>query len=55
MVSELGGSAPQSPSRIRVGVLTGGASAERDISLAAGAQIAASLDPGRFAAQYFRN
>lgn len=31
--------------RIRVGILTGGASAERDISLAAGAQIAASL-PG---------
>jgi D-alanine-D-alanine ligase len=34
--------------KIRVGVLTGGASAERDISLATGAQIAASLDPGRF-------
>lgn len=34
--------------RIRVGVLTGGASAERDISLATGAQIAASLDPARF-------
>jgi D-alanine-D-alanine ligase len=34
--------------RIRVGVLTGGASAERDISLATGAQIAASLDPSRF-------
>jgi D-alanine-D-alanine ligase len=34
--------------RIRVGVLTGGASAERDISLAAGAQIAASLDPARY-------
>jgi D-alanine-D-alanine ligase len=34
--------------RIRVGVLTGGASAERDISLATGAQIAASLDPTRF-------
>jgi len=34
--------------RIRVGVLTGGASAERDISLATGAQIAASLDPKRF-------
>jgi D-alanine-D-alanine ligase len=33
---------------IRVGVLTGGASAERDISLATGAQIAASLDPSRF-------
>jgi D-alanine-D-alanine ligase len=29
-------------------VLTGGASAERDISLATGAQIAASLDPSRF-------
>jgi len=28
--------------KIRVGVLTGGASAERDISLATGAQIAAS-------------
>jgi D-alanine-D-alanine ligase len=36
------------PRRIRVGVLTGGASAERDISLATGAQIAASLDPSRF-------
>jgi D-alanine-D-alanine ligase len=34
--------------KIRVGVLTGGASAERDISLATGAQIAASLDPNRF-------
>lgn len=34
--------------RIRVGVLTGGASAERDISLAAGAQIAASLSPERY-------
>ena len=34
--------------RIRVGVLTGGASAERDISLAAGAQIAASLSPQRY-------
>jgi D-alanine-D-alanine ligase len=34
--------------KIRVGVLTGGASAERDISLATGAQIAASLDPKRF-------
>ncbi len=34
--------------RIRVGVLTGGASAERDISLAAGAQIAASLPADRF-------
>jgi D-alanine-D-alanine ligase len=34
--------------KIRVGVLTGGASAERDISLATGAQIAASLDPIRF-------
>ena len=38
-----------SPQKIRVGVLTGGASAERDISLATGAQIAASLDPNRFA------
>jgi D-alanine-D-alanine ligase len=36
------------PKRIRVGVLTGGASAERDISLAAGAQIAASLPADRF-------
>jgi D-alanine-D-alanine ligase len=34
--------------KVRVGVLTGGASAERDISLATGAQIAASLDPTRF-------
>jgi D-alanine-D-alanine ligase len=34
--------------RIRVGILTGGASAERDISLAAGAQIAASLPSDRF-------
>lgn len=34
--------------RIRVGVLTGGASAERDISLATGAQIAASLAPERY-------
>jgi len=34
--------------KIRVGILTGGASAERDISLATGAQIAASLDPNRF-------
>jgi D-alanine-D-alanine ligase len=34
--------------KIRVGVLTGGASAERDISLAAGAQIAASLPADRF-------
>jgi D-alanine-D-alanine ligase len=34
--------------KIRVGVLTGGASAERDISLAAGAQIAASLPPDRY-------
>jgi D-alanine-D-alanine ligase len=34
--------------KIRVGVLTGGASAERDISLATGAQISASLDPDRF-------
>ena len=36
------------PKRIRVGILTGGASAERDISLAAGAQIAASLPADRF-------
>jgi D-alanine-D-alanine ligase len=34
--------------KIRVGVLTGGASAERDISLATGAQIAVSLDTSRF-------
>src|SRR5687767_12674666 len=34
--------------KIRVGVLTGGASAERDISLAAGAQIAASLPTDRY-------
>jgi D-alanine-D-alanine ligase len=34
--------------KIRVGVLTGGASAERDISLAAGAQIKRSLDPDRY-------
>ncbi len=37
-----------SQKRIRVGVLTGGASAERDISLATGAQIAASLDMDRY-------
>ena len=49
MSNNSGGSAPRHPThRIRVGVLTGGASAERDISLAAGAQIAASLDPARF-------
>ena len=34
--------------KIRVGILTGGASAERDISLAAGSQIAASLPADRF-------
>jgi D-alanine-D-alanine ligase len=34
--------------RIRVGILTGGASAERDIALATGAQIAASLPSDRF-------
>ncbi len=34
--------------RIRVGVLTGGASAERDISLATGAQIAASLSSEKY-------
>ena len=34
--------------RIRVGVLTGGASAERDISLAAGAQIQRSLPSDRY-------
>lgn len=36
--------------RIRVGILTGGASAERDISLATGAQIAATLPADRFEA-----
>ncbi len=34
--------------KIRVGILTGGASAERDISLAAGAQIARSLPSDRY-------
>ena len=34
--------------KIRVGILTGGASAERDISLATGAQIAASLSPDKY-------
>jgi D-alanine-D-alanine ligase len=34
--------------KIRVGILTGGASAERDISLATGAQIARSLDPEKY-------
>jgi D-alanine-D-alanine ligase len=34
--------------KIRVGILTGGASTERDISLAAGAQIADSLPKDRF-------
>jgi D-alanine-D-alanine ligase len=34
--------------KIRVGILTGGASAERDISLATGAQIADSLPSDRF-------
>ncbi|HEY3218605.1 MAG TPA: D-alanine--D-alanine ligase [Candidatus Limnocylindria bacterium] len=34
--------------KVRVGVLTGGASAERDISLAAGAQIQRSLPPDRY-------
>ena len=43
-----GGSAPRPPRRIRVGVLTGGASAERDISLAAGAQIQRSLPADRY-------
>ncbi len=38
----------QRSKRIRVGILTGGASAERDISLATGAQIAASLPADRF-------
>ncbi len=36
--------------RIRVGILAGGASAERDISLATGAQIAASLPADRYEA-----
>jgi len=36
------------PKKIRVGILTGGASAERDIALAAGAQIADSLPKDRF-------
>src|SRR2546428_1538996 len=48
LVSLSGGSAPQPPKRIRVGVLTGGASAERDISLAAGAQIQRSLPSDRY-------
>jgi D-alanine-D-alanine ligase len=40
---------PRGPSKkIRVGVLTGGASAERDISLAAGAQIQRSLPADRY-------
>jgi D-alanine-D-alanine ligase len=34
--------------KIRVGILTGGASAERDISLATGAQIAASLPSDKY-------
>ena len=37
-----------STGKIRVGVLTGGASAERDISLATGAQIAASLSSDKY-------
>jgi D-alanine-D-alanine ligase len=37
-----------SAKRIRVGILTGGASAERDISLATGAQIAASLPSDKY-------
>ena len=36
--------------KVRVGILTGGASAERDISLATGAQIAASLPTDRYEA-----
>jgi len=47
-VSLSGGSAPRPPRRIRVGVLTGGASAERDISLAAGAQIQRSLPADKY-------
>src|SRR5207249_12174158 len=42
------GRAGRRVAKTRVGVLTGGASAERDISLATGPQIAASLDPNRF-------
>src|SRR3989475_11545955 len=48
LVSLSGGSAPRPPRRIRVGVLTGGASAERDISLAAGAQIQRSLPADKY-------
>src|SRR5436309_8254074 len=48
LVSLSGGSAPRPPRRIRVGVLTGGASAERDVSLAAGAQIQRSLPADRY-------
>jgi D-alanine-D-alanine ligase len=47
-VNESGASAPRPPKRIRVGVLIGGASAERDISLATGAQISASLPADRY-------
>lgn len=36
------------PKKVRVGVLTGGASAERDISLATGAQIARTLPADRY-------
>src|SRR5437773_910426 len=42
------GGAKVSPKNANFNVHTGGASAERDISLATGAQIAASLDPSRF-------
>lgn len=41
-------SEPADKKRIRVGVLTGGASAERDISLAAGAQIERALSKDRY-------
>ena len=34
--------------KIRVGILTGGASAERDMSLATGAQISASLPSDKY-------
>src|SRR5438105_11288001 len=42
------GDSALSMKKIRVGVLTGGASAERDISLAAGAQIQRSLPADKF-------
>src|SRR3989442_2474808 len=48
LVSLWGGSAPGRPRRIRVGVLPGGASAKRDISLAAGGQIQRSLPADKY-------